>query len=253
MTIDALDRGIDVLEVIAERGSVRLAELPELLSVSRATAFRVLKTLEERGYVEHVRSERVYRLGPGPVILAARSQTSSIVSLAGPAMAELRDAIGETVNLALFRGGRVAYVEILDGYHALRLSVSVGEEAPLHATALGKAALAALTPDRRRQLLPMEPFPAYTDRTLTTWEQLDDELEVSQARGYTLELEESAVGVVCVGAAIIGKVGYPIGALSASGLSARFAKYERQEAGKRVAEWCRRISTDFGYSDSSVG
>jgi len=103
MTIDALDRGIDVLEVIAERDSVRLAELPELLSVSRATAFRVLKTLEERGYVEHVRSEHAYRLGSGSVILAARSQTSSIVSLAGPAIADLRDAAGETVNLALTR------------------------------------------------------------------------------------------------------------------------------------------------------
>src|SRR5262249_50300020 len=69
-TIDALERGIDVLEILADRGSVKLAELPELLGVSRATAFRLLATLQQRGYVERLPAQGGYRLGGGAVILA---------------------------------------------------------------------------------------------------------------------------------------------------------------------------------------
>ncbi len=246
-TIDALNRGIDLLEVLAERGSVRLAELPEVLGASRATAFRVLKTLEERGYVEHVRNERAYRLGPGSVILAARSQTSSIVRLAGPAMADLRDATGETVNLALLHGGRLAYVEILDGRHALRLSVSPGQEAPLHSTALGKATLAALPPEEGKRLLGGEPYPSYTDRTIKTWEELSADIETTRARGYAVDVEEMIVSAACVSAPLVGRSGYPVGALSVSGLVDRFSEDRRQEMGERVTEWCRRISNELGH------
>ena len=157
-TIDSLSRGIDLLEILAEREAIKLAELPDLLETSRATAFRLLKTLQERGYVEHVSSQSAYRLGPSALLLATRSQSFSLVRVAEPALRDFAQRTGETVNLALFRGGHLHYVEIVEGRHALRMSGSIGQAAPIHSTALGKAILAVLPANRRRALLGDEPW-----------------------------------------------------------------------------------------------
>jgi IclR family acetate operon transcriptional repressor len=246
VTIDALSRGIDLLEIVAERGSVKLAELPALLGASRATAFRVLRTLQERGYVEHVREEHSYRLGPGAAILGAHSQASSVIRMAEPAMADLRDLSGETVNLALFRGGRLVYVAIVEGIHAIRMSGSVGEEVPLHSTALGKAMLGALPLESARAMLGTEPYRAYTSRTATTWEQISQMLGAIKERGYAVDLEEMDFGAACVGAAIVDRYGHPVGGLSVSGLAARFPEEVREEVGERVSLWCERIGHEVG-------
>jgi len=243
--LDSLNRGIDALEIIAERGAVKLAELPELLETSRATAYRVLSTLQSRGYLEHVPDDHSYRLGPGAVILAARTHTASLIRLAEPAMAALREASGETVNLAAFRGGRLVYVSILEGFHAMRMSGTVGEEVPLHATALGKSVLSVLPDERRRALLGRAPFPKHTASTLRHWPQLERDLAATERRGYAIDNEEMDFGAVCLGAPILTDNGEPAGAISVAGLAGRAVGEKQAELGDAVAAWARRISAQL--------
>ena len=204
---NSLERGLDALDLLAEHGEVRLADLAEELEVSRATAFRVLASLQSRGYVEHARAERVYRLGHAVRALAERSDTSSVLRLAAPAMAELRASTGETVNLALLRRGTIVYAAIFDGVHALRMQASVGAVVPAHATAIGKAILAALPPDRREALLPPEPYPAHTANTITTRRELTRELTSVRSRGYAVDNQEEEIGAACLAAPILGSDG----------------------------------------------
>jgi IclR family acetate operon transcriptional repressor len=167
-------------------------------------------------------------------------------------MADLQDTTGETVNLALFQKGRLVYVEILEGRHAIRMSGSVGEEVPLHSTALGKAILAALPSDKSETLVGAEPYPAYTARTRTTWKELRYNLEEVAQQGYAEDLEEMDFGAACVGAAITGHDSYPIGGLSVAGLAARFSPASRAKIGKRVAGWCRQISRELAQDPKRV-
>jgi DNA-binding IclR family transcriptional regulator len=248
-TIESLERGIEVLEILAERGSVKLAELPELLHVSRATAFRLLATLQERGYVERLPVQRGYRLGAGAVILASAYKVSTLITITETAMEELRERTGETVNLALWRGRKLVYAEVLDGLHALRMSGSVGQVAPLHCTALGKAMLAWLPSDDARSLIGDEPFKKHTERTMTTWSALDAELAGIRHRGFSVEVEEMDVGAGCIGGPILNARGRPVAALSVSGFIARMGEKERAENGELLLEWCRRISSELGYEN----
>jgi len=87
---DALERGLDVLEILAARGELKAADLITELGISRATAFRIMGTLESRGYAEHSRDERLWRLGPVVTELAAGFDSTSIMQLAAPALADLR-------------------------------------------------------------------------------------------------------------------------------------------------------------------
>jgi IclR family KDG regulon transcriptional repressor len=165
-------------------------------------------------------------------------------------MEELRERTGETVNLALWRGRKLVYAEILDGMFALRMSGSVGQVAPLHCTALGKAMLAWLPPEDARSLAGDEPFKKCTERTMTTWSALDAELAGIRHRGFSVEVEEMDVGAGCIGAPILNARGRPVAALSVSGFIARMGEKERAENGELLLEWCRRISRELGYEDA---
>ena len=179
--------------------------------------------------------------------LAERSDTSSVLRLAAPAMAELRASTGETVNLALLRRGTIVYAAIFDGVHALRMQASVGAVVPAHATAIGKAILAALPPDRREALLPPEPYPAHTANTITTRQELTRELTSVRSRGYAVDNQEEEIGAACLAAPILGSDGRPLGAISVSGLAARLPERDRPELGALVARWCGDISAQLGF------
>lgn len=245
-----VERALDLLELLAKRDELSLAEAAAGLSSSRATAFRMLSKLQSRGYVEHLRAQHTYRLGPQIRELASWAEQSALTRLALPSLSELRAESGESANLAAVRRNRIVYEMVLDGEHSLRISAAVGEEVPPHSTALGKAILAWLEPARRSTLAGRPPYAAFTTRTITTEEKLQRELEQVRARGYAIDDEEMSVGAYCVAAPIIGTGGEPIGAISVSGLAARMPPSTRAALGESVKRRCERISSLLANSDT---
>jgi len=118
---------------------------------------------------------------------------------------------------------------------------------PAHATAIGKAILAALPPDRREVLLPPEPYPAHTANTITTRRELTMELTSVRSRGYAVDNQEEEIGAACLAAPILGSDGRPLGAISVSGLAVRLPERDRPELGALVARWCGDISAQLGF------
>ncbi|MEO7556388.1 MAG: IclR family transcriptional regulator [Acidimicrobiales bacterium] len=239
---NGLERGLDAMELLAEHGEAKLVDVVDHLAVSRATAFRVLATLQRRGYVDHVRAAHVYRLGPQMRALASQSGSSSLIRLGGMALADLRNITGETVNMVVLRRGTIAYVAILDGAHALRMAAKVGDEVPAHSTAVGKAILAALPDDERAALAGPEPYHRCTKRTIGRRKDLEADLKRTRERGFAIDDEESEIGAACVAAAVVGADGRPLGAVSVSGLAARMPARTWPELGKMVRARCDAIA-----------
>jgi DNA-binding IclR family transcriptional regulator len=246
---NSLSHGLETLEFLADQDQAKLVEIASHLGVSRATAFRVVTALESHGYVEHVRDEHVFRLGPGVRALAARSNASSVVRLAAPAMASLRSATSETVNLALLSRGRICYSAIIDGAFALRMLTKVGDKVPPHATAIGKVIAAFLSAGEREALLGTEPYPALTNLTITSCGELETELSRVRSDGFATDSGEVEVGAACVAAPIFGSDGRPLGAISVSGLAERMPKSGVPELGSMIRGWCDDISQQLGYAD----
>jgi IclR family acetate operon transcriptional repressor len=230
-----LERVIQLLEQLGARGEASLADLTRAVEAPRASVHRLLVALQGYGYVQHVAADAVYRLGPAVLALASRGTESALVRLALPALTELRATTGETVNLAALDGQRIVYLATLDGLHQPRMSAVVGAEAEPHATALGKAVLAAADPATRERLLPPEPYPAYTAHTITSRAALDRELSQCARRGFAVESEESSLGAACIAVAIAGPEAPTIGGISISGVPARLpaASHEAIAAGLR--------------------
>ena len=247
--IAVVANALDLLTHLAEAGEISTAGAGGMLGLSRSTAYRLLVTLQTRGFVEHDRATRRWRLGAPFMGILTRITGTRLRSAALPSMRRLLAEEGETVNLAEFAEGELVYIHILESPQAFRMSNVPGETIPLHATALGKAVLASLPREQWSSIvngLDLEPI---TPATITSAEALLSALGTTAKRGWGEDHGETAVGAVCVGAAIVGPNGIVLGGISVSLPDARFGKEMERRLGPRVAEEAARISAEIASPD----
>lgn len=202
-TVQAVERAVDLLEAMADAGgTVSLSHLAATSGLPLPTIHRLVRTLAGRGYVRQ-QSSREYALGPRLVRLG--DTAGRLVGVwARPRLAELVDALGESANLALLEGTQVVYVAQEPGRHAMRMFTEVGRRVSPHCTAVGKALLARMEPQRAREILRHTEMVRHTDNTITSAEDFEAELERVRVAGYAVDEGEQELGVRCVAVALAG-------------------------------------------------
>ena len=210
-----VDRALVILASLAE-GPASLEQAANRIGVHKSTALRLLRTLEEHGFV-HRQSDYRYRLGGKLFSLAQLALESIDVRVvAAPHLADLNERCGHTVHLAVYEDGEVTYVDKLESRYPVRMYSRIGKRAPLTASAVGKVLLADLPEARRRELVEDLEFPAYTARSLRLPGELLAELEVVRKQGWAVDRGEYEETVNCVAVPIRGVDGRVIAACSVS-------------------------------------
>ena len=125
----------------------------------------------------------------------------------------------------------------------MRMFTEIGRRVPLHATGVGKALLAAMSPGDVEAAMARTGMPARTPTTLTDPGRLRAELDVARTRGWVLDEGEQEVGVRCVAAPVPGAP-TPC-AVSVSGPAARFGPDEAAEAGPAVVAAAARLGQEL--------
>lgn len=154
----SLEYAVAILECFsAERRELGVADLADLVGISRSTVHRYALTLVVLGYLEQG-SKRKYRLSTRTVDAGAAA--ISVIRRLVPgrvALQELRDETGYTVSMGVLDRTRVLYIYRLLGHrrgqHAIDLDLGVGAHVPVYCTALGKVLLASVSDAKRRELL----------------------------------------------------------------------------------------------------
>ncbi|MEU7729176.1 IclR family transcriptional regulator [Streptomyces sp. NPDC040724] len=209
----ALEKALRILEAVAVPGGPhRLTDVATAAAAPKSSTFRILASLVEQGFV---RQEAESRYGVGPRLrglsaLVGGGEPPSI----GRILGELQENTGQTVHLALHSGETITYIRKLEGGQPFRTASRVGMRMPLHTTAIGKSILAHLPADEVRDLIAATGLPRRTPRTLTTARALHAQLAEVRARGYALDDEENEPTIRCIGAAIVGPSGRPVGGVS---------------------------------------
>jgi DNA-binding IclR family transcriptional regulator len=196
--VQSVDRALKLLEVVAAaapRGET-VAVLAARAEINRATAWRLLGTLEAHRLVERDPATNHYTLGFSLIRMSAAAGYDGLVRRTRPILERVSEQTGETADLAVAGRHGVTYVAEVapPSFMAIKW---VAREVPLHATSTGKAFLAWLPPDEARSLLD-DPLPAFTDTTVTDTDALLAELATTRARGYAEcagELEPTLYGV----------------------------------------------------------
>jgi len=245
--VGVLNKALDVLEALDGDDAMTVAEITEASGINRPAAYRILTTLERRGYVLRTPGDvRRYSLGPALRTLTRGAASPGAVLIAArPQLRRAWEEFGETANLGVFSQGRVLYLDILESEQGLRTTVTVGTHDDLHSTALGKAILAELPPAEVHELLTAQPLQRKTARTLTSVTSIVDDVETTRVRGFALDDEENEPGARCVAAVINDRAGHPVGAISLSGPTWRMDDATVDKAGTRLRELAAAISAQL--------
>ena len=247
-TIVAIERATDVLSMFAEADerTLGVTEIATELNLSKAVVYRILSSFRAKGYVELDEATRRYSLGPKVLDLGlAYMNRLDVRDLARPEMEGLCRATFETATLSLRTGWTRVYVDQVTPDRDVKMVVTLGQHAPLHAGASSKAFLAFLEPDEVGEYLG-RPLDKLTPITITNPRTLRKELDEIRGRGYAMSLGERMDGAGSVAAPVLGNDGRPAAVMSVCGPVERF-KDEAAEAAKLLVDATGRVSRAMGY------
>ncbi len=150
----AVDKAFDILEVLADReGGLTQTEIAEATGRSVSQIFRVLVTLEARGWIVRDRASGVYSFSMAAFDLAHRhAPLRGLLVAATPVMRDLAAAVRQSCNLAVLDGGAVRVVAQVESPADFGYRVRVGAAFPL-ASATGTVLVAGAEPELRDALI----------------------------------------------------------------------------------------------------
>ena len=163
------------------------------------------------------------RYGIGPRLRMFAETATNFAQLRQIALAEMEvitTKYDETVNLAVSSGRDIVYIQMTRGSRMQPMRAKIGEHHPLHSTAAGKAILAFLPPGEGSAIMDA-PLDEMTLKTIQSAATLRRQLKEIQRKGYSVERQETEIGLSCVGVPVFDKTGYPIAALSLTALDKR--------------------------------
>lgn len=246
--IQSLDKGLFLLEII-EQGAhpYTLQELWRELKWDKATIYRLLSTLEARGYVRRHPESRRYSLGIKIYALYdSLVRHMDLQQTIRPYLAALVRQTGQTAHLAVPAGSRIVFIDRAVGSDILSVNTQIGAAEPLYCTALGKAYLAFCEPRQRDELISGS-LRRFTPKTLVSRSKLVEECERTLRRGYAVDDEEYIEGIRCLAAPVLNAQAVPVALLGISGAKDRILGKTIREYGETIRKVSLEISAAFGY------
>lgn len=204
-------------ELGRHKSGITVTELSQAVQMTRPTAFRLLLSLEQTGFVDRI--DNRYLLGWELARLGRLADPhTGLVARIQPALNELAAELNETIGFAVVTD-ELDFDMIAEANGSRMLNVSqeyIGHRYPLHASASGKIILAELTNDRVTAVLP-EKLEAYTRQTITNRAELTTELHDVRRQGYSTLDNELEEGLFAVGCPVRDVTGQLIGILTVNG------------------------------------
>ncbi|WP_327002738.1 IclR family transcriptional regulator [Dactylosporangium sp. NBC_01737] len=231
--VKSAQRTIHILEMLgAARDPVTVTDLHRRTGYPRSSLHQLLHTLIAMRWIEPTADGSAVGVGPHALLCGtAYLDRDPALPYATRTLELIGDKVGYTTHYARLDGANVMYLATRETIEPRRATSRVGRQLPAHATALGKALLAELTPREVATLLPPGPLARLTEHTIIEHDELMTDLEAARSRGYAMEREQNTTGLACVSVA----VPYRIPATDAISCSIPVAAATDEEL-ERVAE-----------------
>ncbi|GEL26883.1 IclR family transcriptional regulator [Pseudonocardia sulfidoxydans NBRC 16205] len=243
-TMNSVLSTLRVFEEVAVRQPVGVSDLARATRIPKSSVQRCLVTLQQAGWLRVVDAEPV-RWGVTMKVLALGLQGAGEQDLrvvAAPVVARLAAHTGETVFLGLRDGDEYIIVGREESRHMVRVHLDLGARLPLRATSGGVAMMARLDRAEVDELL-AEELTEFADAPVQTNEELRQELTATATRGYAVNMSAwYRPHVASFGAAIVDRVGRPVGAVALSIPEMRYDSARQEELGRLTVAAADEIS-----------
>jgi IclR family pca regulon transcriptional regulator len=248
----SLEYGLALLECFsAESHTLGIANLADMLAVSRSTTHRYALTLASLEYLEQD-SKRKYRLAGGAADVGL-TMLAMIAVRAGswPVLEELRDQTGHTASFGVLNGARATYVQRAHGHgrgqYQADGDLGPGAHVPLHCTALGKAMLASQPEKRLRELTAEIILTREGPNTITAKHAFLQAIARTKGARVAVSDEEHTAGVRSIAVAVKGRATRETFGIEVTVPAARYTPAElRRHIGPSVRAAAQVISTQLG-------
>jgi DNA-binding IclR family transcriptional regulator len=192
--VQSASRAFQLLGLLIQRApaSLRVTDAASALAVNSTTVHRLLSTLVSEGFATRL-ANRTYTVGPLSLRMASH-WLEPMQEEALPYLERIATRAGETVHLLKLLGRDVVSIARISSKNRPVFGIERDITYPLWATAGGKAILSQLPRVEQVRLLPPEPYPRFTPRTLTHWHELSASLE----SGVFVERGEFSPKLACV-------------------------------------------------------
>lgn len=223
--IKVLEKALHILETFDEKGKeLSATEVCAQTGLNKASLHRILRNLEELGYLERNPDSRKYRLGLKVFFLGSFVEFfAELRRLARPYLEELSHSLDETVHLVVLSSGEALYLDKIEGTKAISAFTRVGMKLPAHCAAVGKVLMSQMRDEELERLVKEKGLTRYTKNTITNLAELRLELGKIHGQGYAVDNEELEEGLRCVAAPLHLSDGTIVAAISLSGPTVRFA------------------------------
>jgi len=245
MSVKSALRTLQILEAFAEaRGPMTLSELARAIDAPRSSSLALLTTLSERGYLYRLGGELGYYPTRRWLDRARAVADSDPVAIhVRVSLERLRDLSGETAIDAVLSGEHSLYLDVVESHELVRYTARAGDMKPLHSSASGRALLAVLGEDARRELV-AGLWPARGEsRARAGRRALLETVAGEAARGWSLNLGEYRPDVISVAS------GFDLhGTAHALVVAAPFHRVEGRvdEIGKLLRDEARALARRLG-------
>ncbi|MHB2168582.1 IclR family transcriptional regulator [Alsobacter sp. R-9] len=242
-----MDRALALLEALAEHPGLSVTELANVTGNTKSLVFRLMFTLEQRGYVIKDAASRTYTLGYRPIFLAASAQDNvALIRAAGPFLDELARHSGYQVNLLVRDGLHSVCVALRSARDSGRLYAQVGRRGPLHAGGGPKILLAFAPEDIREQVL-AGPLEKYTPTTTSDPAALRERLARIRETGRNDSRGDLDANGFSFASAIHDRNGEVVAAVSVAGTLDKLEAGLEPRLRQMVHDAAGRISEAIGF------
>lgn len=195
----AIERALTVIECFpVSESTLSLSEIALMSGFPESSLFRVLATLERRGYLLR-NTDGSYRLASRVTHGLLHLRAEETRAQMHPVLDQLNRRFNETTSAAFLFGDRIQVIDVIEAVQDVRATNVLGKTLPPHCSSMAKAITAFQPRDRVDRILQCYGLTRLTDHTIVDRLAILDEHEQIRSRGWAREHEESATGIGCYG------------------------------------------------------
>lgn len=216
--VHSVEKAFEVLKAFdSSSANMTISDLERKTGINKATVRRFALTLVDLGYIRLLPDNK-FQLSPKILDLGAHYLNAlNLPDLAFPIIERIAANVKESTNLAILDGSEIVYVlRVNAAERIIGANLRVGSRLPYYATSLGKALAAWLPSEERKRIWEDGRIEAFTERTITDFNQLEAHLEKCRIQGYAEGHNELEVGLHSIAVPIFNRKGEPIAAMNIS-------------------------------------
>jgi DNA-binding IclR family transcriptional regulator len=240
-------KALRTLEIIADTpDELSVSDVAERMQTDKTTAYRMLLTLEEAGYVTRNEYSKRFKLAYKVVSLSRNLLAENEVSkLILQTLRDISSSTEETLHFSVLDGYESVLIHRVKGSHLVNVDFQIGDRAPLHATSIGKVLLAFQDYRFIEEILSHD-LPKYTENTIIDPDTLRRELQHIRSQGYALDDHEYSDSMRCIAVPVFEGGGRLAGGISISGPDFRFTYEKLENLREPIVKGAQDLSRHLG-------